>query len=382
MTINRVFNIDDMRRLAKRRLPKIIFDYIEGGVEDEWALAQNDSSFAAYKLWPRYYGELARVTPSTTLFGQDYALPFGIGATGLADLFRPGADLMLARAARKARIPFMLSTFSNSSIEKIAEEAGPYFWFQLYGARDRNVSADMIRRAKDAGAGVLVVTVDTPSASKRERNLRNGFTRPLRMRPSTMIDAMMHPAWIYRYLKAGGIPMMANWQAYAPPQSSVEAVTEYTTTQTPNRQTWKDLETVRRLWPHALVVKGILHPDDASMAVSSGADGIIVSNHGGRVLDRAPSPVQVFPAIRDAVGESTTLMLDSGIRRGSDIVTGCCLGAKFTFVGRATLYGACAAGPAGVEKVIDILSKEIATTMTQIGAATLADLTSHLLFRE
>jgi (S)-mandelate dehydrogenase len=191
---------------------------------------------------------------------------------------------------------------------------------------------------------------------------------------------MMHPAWTYRYLKAGGVPVFGNWQPYAPPNSSVNEVTDYTVTQTPNRQTWKDLETYRHLWPHALVVKGVMHPEDARKAVACGADGVHVSNHGGRVLDRAPGSIDVLPAIRDAVGSNTTLIMDSGIRRGSDILTAFCLGAQFTFIGRATLYGACAAGEAGVAKVIDILSRGIETTMGQIGAARLSDLGPHFLF--
>lgn len=380
MNIDRVINIEDMRKLAKRKLPKIIYDFIEGGCDDDLGIRENISAFAAYKLWPRYYGELGDFSQSVKLFGQDYALPFGIGVTGLAGLFRPDADLMLARQARKARIPFIVSTFSNASVEQCAAEAGPYCWFQLYGARDRAVSADLIRRARDSGVKVLAVTLDTPVSSKRERNIRNGFTRPITLRPSMLLDAMTHPVWTYRHLKSGGIPVFGNWQPYAPPNSSVNEVTDYTVTQTPNRQTWKDLETARKLWPHALVAKGVMHPEDAKRAVECGADGVHVSNHGGRVLDRAPAAIDVLPVIRDAVGSKTTLILDSGIRRGSDIVTAFCLGAQFTFVGRATLYGACAAGDAGVAKVIDILSKETATIMGQIGAARPSELGPHFLF--
>jgi L-lactate dehydrogenase (cytochrome)/(S)-mandelate dehydrogenase len=380
MDLGGVVNVEDMRKLARRKLPKIIYDFIEGGCDDDYGIDENVSAFSACKLWPRYYGELGEFSQSTRLFWQDYALPFGIGVTGLAGLFRPGADLILARAARNAKIPFIVSTFSNDSVEKCAAEAGPYCWFQLYGARDRNVSADMIRRARDSGVKVLAMTVDTPVSSKRERNMRNGFTRPISLRPSILLDAMMHPAWTYRYLRAGGVPVFGNWQPYAPPNSSANDVTDYTVTQTPNRQTWKDFETARRLWPHALVAKGVMHPDDARKAVDAGADGVFVSNHGGRVLDRTPGSLDVLPSIRDAVGDKTTLILDSGIRRGSDIVTSYCLGAQFTFVGRATLYGACAAAGLGVAKVIDILSKETETIMGQIGAATLAELGPQFLF--
>ncbi len=260
MNLDKIINIEDMRRLSRRKLPKIIFDYIEGGVDDELALEANLKSFSAHKLWPRYYADIPPVQTGVTLFGQDYAHPVGIGATGLAGLFRPNADLILAREARKWKIPFVVSTFSNDSLEKVAAEAGEYCWFQLYAARDRNVTAAMIGRARDAGIKCLEVTVDTPGDGKRERNRRNGFTRPLRLKPSVFLDAMTRPGWIYRYLKAGGIPMFETWQAYAPAGANVEEVTAYTQTQTPNRQTWKDFETMRRLWPGTLIAKGVMHP--------------------------------------------------------------------------------------------------------------------------
>jgi (S)-mandelate dehydrogenase len=332
------------------------------------------------RLVPRYFGDVGKVEQSVALMGQTYASPFGIGPTGLVGLFRPGGDLMLARAAAAARIPFVLSSHANASIEEAVAVAGEYAWFQLYGARNRDISADMTKRARDAGIKTLMVTVDTPVSSKRERNVRNGFSRPLRMRLPILIEALRHPGWIARYLGSGGTPLFSNWAPYAPAGANNDEVADFSTTQTPNRQTWKDIEATRRLWPHKLVVKGVMHPDDAVRAVECGADGVLVSNHGGRVFDRAPSTFDVFPYIRDALGGRTTLMLDSGIRRGGDIAAALALGADFTFVGRATLYGACVGGEAGAKRAIDILQREIDIVLGQMGCASPADLDESFLF--
>jgi L-lactate dehydrogenase (cytochrome)/(S)-mandelate dehydrogenase len=237
----------------------------------------------------------------------------------------------------------------------------------------------MIRRADAAGIRTLMVTVDTPVSSKRERNIRNGFARPLRMRLPIFLESLLHPRWIRRYLASGGTPTFGNWTPYAGPGATRDAIAAFSTTQTPNRQTWADLETTREAWPHMLVVKGVMHPDDAVRAVDIGADGILISNHGGRVLDRAPSSFEIFPHVRDAVGGRAVLMLDSGVTRGSDIVTAFCLGAQFVFVGRATLYGAVVGGLDGARRAIGILRDEIVQQLGQIGCATPDELGPHYL---
>jgi len=367
MKIDQAINIEDLRRMAKRRLPKVIFDFIEGGLEDEEGLARNEAVFRRYGILPRYLVDIAKRDPSTELFGRRYALPFGIAPTGLAGLFRPDGDLMLAGAAGAADIPYIMSGASNATIEEAASVAPEHTWYQLYGARDRNISEHLIKRSRDAGLTTLVLTVDVPVNSKRERNIRNGFVRPYKLKPSIMLEALLHPGWIIDYLRTGGTPIFGNWAPYANAGADANAVSEFLATQTPSTQTWHDLEAYRRLWPGKLVVKGILHPDDARRAAELGVDGIMVSNHGGRQLDRAPSPLDMLPTIKAAVGERLTLMLDSGIRRGSDIVIAHCLGASFTFVGRATLYGAVAGGPAGIRRAIAILRTEIDLVMAQMG---------------
>ncbi|HLW69250.1 MAG TPA: alpha-hydroxy acid oxidase [Candidatus Binataceae bacterium] len=379
MNLSHAINIDDLRKLAKRRLPRIAFDFIEGGVEDELGIARNEAAFTRVRLLPRYLVDVSKRDQSCDLFDRKYASPFGVSATGLAALFRPGADLMLAEGAAAANIPFMMSGMSTASIEDAARIAPAHSWYQLYVARDREITLDLIRRARDAGFGTLVLTVDVPVSSKRERNLRNGFGLPPRLTAATMLDALAHPGWLAGYLRHG-MPRFENWVPYAPPNSSTQAINAFAAAQGPAAAvTWEDLEEFRRLWPRHLVVKGILRADDAIRAAAIGVDGIIVSNHGGRQLDQAPAALEVLPAIRDAVGDKLTLIMDGGVRRGADIVMALCHGARFVFVGRATLYGAAAAGIPGVRKAISILRNEVDLILGQIGCPNLAELDASFL---
>jgi L-lactate dehydrogenase (cytochrome)/(S)-mandelate dehydrogenase len=367
LNLDRAINIDDLRRLARRRLPKIAFDFIEGGLEDELGIARNESALARFDLVPRYGVDVSACDQTAILFGRTYSGPLGIAPTGLAGLFRPGADLMLAAAAKAANVPFIMSGAGTALIEDLGRLAPQHGWYQLYVARDRTISEDMIRRVGDAGLSTLVITVDVPVNSKRERNLRNGFTRPLRLTFKTRLEALRHPSWLAEFLGTG-MPMFSNWKAYARAGASAAEVAEFVAEQTPVAVLWRDIEAFRRLWPGKLVVKGIMHPDDALRCAALGCDGIIVSNHGGRQLDRSPAPIEVLPAIAAAVGDELTVMFDSGIRRGSDAIVALCLGAKYVFVGRATLYGVAVAGTAGAARALDILRDEIGRTMAQMGA--------------
>jgi len=378
MKLKKAVNIEDLHRMARRRLPKVAFDFLEGGVEDELGLSRNESALARFCLMPRYLVDVAQRDQSAKLFDRVYASPFGISPTGAAGLFRPGADLMLAESAA-ANIPFIMSGASTGSIEAAARLAPTHTWYQLYVARDPKISEDLIRRARDAGLGTLVLTVDVPVASKRERNIRNGFGRPLKMSWPIMLEALTHPGWMAGYLRHG-TPLMENWAEYAPPGSNADQVADFVSSQMPSVATWADLEKFRKLWPRHLVVKGILDKNDAIRAADLGVDGIIVSNHGGRQLDRAPASIEVLPLIRAAVGDRVTLMLDSGVRRGADILIALALGARFVFVGRATLYGAAAAGIPGVRKAISILRREIDLTMGQIGCPSLDQLDTTFVY--
>ena len=378
MNIDNAVNIDDLRRLAKRRLPKIAFDFIEGGTEDEDGIERNERIFREHRLVPRYLVDITECDQGATLFGREYASPFGISPTGLAGLFRPGADLMLAEAAKRANIPFVMSGASNASMEELGELAPEQGWYQLYAARDKKISEDMIRRADAAGLSTLVFTVDVPVHTKRERNIRNGFARPLKLSLATRLNALRYPGWLAGYLK-NGLPMFSNWQPYVGADANADAVADFAAGQMPAPMAWKDVENFRRLWPGNFVIKGIMHPDDARRAVDIGVDGIMVSNHGGRQLDRAPSPLEVLPAMDAAVGDKLVLMLDSGVRRGADVLIALCLGAKFVFMGRPTLYGVAAGGTAGADRAIEIVRNEIELTMGQMGCPNLQTLGADFL---
>ena len=378
MQLEHAINIDDLRRLAKRRLPKIAYDFIEGGLEDERGIARNEDAFAGFDLVPRYGIDVSACDQSTTLFGRTYSGPLGIAPTGIASLFRPGADLMLAEAARAANVPFIMSGSSTALIEDLGRVAPEHGWYQLYVARDRKISEDMIRRVGDAGLSTLVITVDVPVNSKRERNLRNGFTRPLKMTMKTKLEALLHPGWMAEYMRAG-MPLLCNWQRYAPAGASTAEIADFVAQQTPVPVLWRDIENFRRLWPGKLVIKGVMHADDAQRCAALGADGIMVSNHGGRQLDKSPSAIEVLPAIAEAVGDKMTVMFDSGIRRGSDAVVALCLGAKYVFVGRATLYGAAVGGTPGAARALTIFKDEIGRTMMQMGAPDIRSLGPQFL---
>ncbi|MBS0241174.1 MAG: alpha-hydroxy-acid oxidizing protein [Proteobacteria bacterium] len=366
-----ILNYDDLRNAAKRRLPKIAFDFIEGGLDDEVGIDRNRWGFERHRIVPRYMVDVTKREQKTELFGRTYSQPVGIAPTGGAALFRPGADMMLAAAARKANVPFIMSGASTDTIENLARVAPEHGWYQMYPAKDKTISYDMIRRCKDAGLSTLVVTVDVPVHSNRERNKRNGMSRPLRMPLRTKLEALLHPGWMLDYYRnIGGTPMLSNWAQYAGPgaEKDSEKVATFQATQTTPPLDWNDIAKFRELWPGKFVLKGVMHPADAERAVKTGVDGLMISNHGARQLDRAPSPVEVLPAIRDAVGDKLTLMLDSGIRRGSDVVTAFCLGAKYCFVGRMTLYGVAIGGEAMAGHALGILKNEVDLVMGNMGA--------------
>ena len=375
MSFEKAINVADIRRLAKRRLPKMAFDFIEGGCDDELGLKENELAFEAYRLLPRYLVDVSACDIATSLIGERYSAPIGLAPTGAAGLFRHEGDRELALAAAQANVPFVMSANSHGSIEEAVAAAPEHSWFQLYGLKDRAMVADKVRRAADLGMKALVLSVDVPVNSNRERNRRNSFTMPLRVTPAMAFDALLHPVWTFEYFRNGGLPTMKNYSPYAPSGGDAVAVGKVFTNVFPAPElNWSFLDEVRRLWPRKLLVKGILHPDDAVRAIQAGADGIMVSNHGARQLDRAPAPVDMLPAIRAAVGDKVEVTLDGGVRRGADVVTALCLGANAVFVGRPALYGATVGGAAGVRKVLDILKFELVTVLAQMGCPRSADL--------
>jgi L-lactate dehydrogenase (cytochrome)/(S)-mandelate dehydrogenase len=372
VNIDKAVNIADLRLACKRRLPRIVFDYIDGGAEDEIGLAENMAAFARHKLIPRFFTDCGSIDLATKLFGKPYSLPFGIAPTGIAGLFRPGGDLLLAEAALAESIPYVMSGTANAPIESLRPDCARNAWYQLYTGKDKAIDEDIVRRAADAGIETLVLTVDSEVRTKRERDIRNAFGQD-GIKTSVFLEALLHPAWLASYFRTGRMPVFGNFAPYAANGKDARAVRNAVTTHLPGNPVWSDLERYRRLWKGNLVVKGILHPDDAVRSVELGADGIIVSNHGGRQLDRCVASIDMLPPIRAAIGDRATLMLDSGVRRGSDVITALCLGAEFVFVGRATLYGLSAAGLPGVRKAIGILRQEIETVGRQIGCGRATD---------
>jgi (S)-mandelate dehydrogenase len=381
MNLQSAINLDDMRELARRRLPRIAFDFIDGGVDDELCLKRNREAFAQHRIVPRYLRDVSRRDQKVTLLGREYASPIGISPTGLAGLWRPDADLMQAAAARDANVPFLLSSAGNASLEDVMAVAPEHTWFQMYCTTDEKINADLVRRATQAQVSVLVVSVDVPVNSNRERNKRNGFSRPFRMTPAVVLEALGHPAWVLRYLRTGGIPMMRNWKPYAPDGADASQVADMYGTLTPAPMVnWDHLRRIRDAWTGPLVIKGLLHPDDAREAVRLGANALVISNHGGRQLDAAPSPLEMLPAIHAEVGERLELLLDSGVRRGSDVVIARCLGARACIFGRPSLYAVAAAGQAGVARVLQLMRNEIDMVLAQMGCPTFDGLNQSYLW--
>ncbi|NML47439.1 alpha-hydroxy-acid oxidizing protein [Ramlibacter sp. G-1-2-2] len=381
MNLQSAINLEDLRRMARRKLPRIAFDFIDGGADDELCLARNREAFERYRLLPRYLRDVSGREQGVSLFGTRYASPIGISPTGLAGLFRPDADLMLAAAAREANVPFLLSSAANAALEDAMPVAPGHVWFQMYCTSDEAINADLVARARKAQVRVLVVSVDVPVNSNRERNRRNGFSRPFRMTLPVVLEALGHPAWVLRYLRTGGIPMMRNWKPYASAGASAGEVADLYGTLTPAPMVnWEHLRRIRASWSGPLVIKGLMHPEDARAAVRLGADGLVLSNHGGRQLDAAPSPLDMLPAVRAAVGTDIPILLDSGVRRGSDAVIARCLGATSVIFGRPTLFGVAAGGQAGAARALQLMRNEIDMVLAQVGCRRFEDLDANFLW--
>ncbi len=374
-------NLGDFRQRARRRLPRLVFDYLEGGADDESCLRRNRSAIDALQLRPALLRNVSTIDTSIELFGRRFPLPLAIGPTGLNSLIWPDGDLALAHAAAKADIPFALSTASNVRLERIPREAAGVNWFQLYVMGDRELAERMMKRAFDAGFSALILTADVPVSGYRERDARNGFRLPFKYSPGLVFDAACHPRWLLGLLR-GGMPGFANLND--PDAGPVSAQTQAALlTRTMDRALdWDSLKWVRRHWSRPLIVKGVLDPEDARRAVAGGVDGLIVSNHGGRQLDCAQATIEVLPEVIDAVDGRVPVMIDSGFRRGSDVVKALALGARAVLVGRAMLYGLGADGERGASEVLRLLAEDITRTMTLMGAASIAELTRDRVLKK
>jgi isopentenyl diphosphate isomerase/L-lactate dehydrogenase-like FMN-dependent dehydrogenase len=379
--LERCYNIADLQAAGRRRLPKGVFEYVDRGTEDEVAAINNRAAFERVKMHNRVLVDVSKIDMGTTLFGKPMALPFAIAPTGVAGLCWYEGELELAKAAAAAGIPFTLATGSNTAMEKVVQEAGGRLWFQLYMWDKRELSYQLVERARDAGFEALILTVDAALGANREHNQRNGFSQPFRPSTRNMADLMMHPGWLhrvlFRYLRTSGMPRHENY-----PAEYRDAITSNVGAKKDLRahsMNWEDVDKLRQIWPGTLILKGILRADDAVRAAERGVDGIVVSNHGGRNMDSAVATLDVLPEIVDAVGHRTTVMLDSGIRRGSDIVKALALGAKAVLIGRATLYGIMVGGQAGAERALSILQNELRRTMAYVGCRSIAEVSADVL---
>lgn len=363
------YNIADLRAMALKRVPKGLFEFVDRGTEDEVSLRNNRAVFERIRFRPRTLVDVSARSQEITLFGNRHKMPIVIAPTGTAGLMWHEGEIALARAAAEAGIPFTLATGSMTAMEKVAGQAGGELWFQLYMWPDRKLSHQLVERARAAGFKALVVTVDGVVAGNREYNLRNGFTIPFSFTRRNVTDVLMHPRWLTgvlaRYVMTTGMPRYENY-----PSEIKYRITAQPMGRSQMRNdslNWNDLRELRKMWPHKLIVKGILHPEDAILAADCGADAVAVSNHGGRNLDGAISPIEALPQVVDAVGKRITVLVDSGFRRGSDVVKALALGAHAVQIGRATLYGVAAGGHAGATRALAIFREEISRVMALIG---------------
>ncbi|KEQ03693.1 alpha-hydroxy acid oxidase [Pseudorhizobium pelagicum] len=374
-------NVNDFREAARHRLPKGLFEFVDRGTEDEVALSANRDAFLPIRFMPRTLRDVSARSLQTTLFGQAAEMPLAISPTGAAGLLWHNGEVHLARAAAAAGIPFTVATGSLTALERIATEAPGRLWFQLYIWPEKELSYQLVQRAFDAGYEALVVTVDTGVTSNREYNLRNGFTIPFRLTAGNMIDVLSHPRWMAsvlgRYLATSGLPKYENYPSRI--KQTFTAAPMGKAMPKSDSVTWVDLAELRSRWPRKLIVKGILSPGDARKAVDSGADAVIVSNHGGRMLDSVIPTIDALPDIVGEVAGAVPVFVDSGFRRGSDIVKALCLGAAGVMVGRAPLYGLATGGEAGAAQVLDILKTETLRVMGLLGAPQVSDLSPEFL---
>lgn len=379
-TLQRVLSLGDFETEARRHLPRVLFEYIAGAAEDNTSLRANRDAFQQYAFRTRTMVDVSRRSQQTVLFGTTYSSPFGIAPVGISAMSAYRGDLVLARAAAAERTPAIMSGSSLIRMEEVAK-AAPDTWFQAYLPGDVGKIEGLIERIKTAGFSALVVTVDIPVWANRENNVRAGFSMPLRPSLRLAWDGVTHPRWLVgtliRTMLLHGMPHFENsFATRGAPILSASAVRDTTGR---DHLSWATLQYIRRLWPGPLIIKGILHESDARRAAAIGADGIIVSNHGGRQLDGAAAPLAVLPRIADAVGTSTVVMMDSGIRRGADVLKALALGARFVFAGRPFMYAASVGSEEGVRHAITLLREEIDRNMAMLGTCAVGDVTPDCL---
>lgn len=369
----RAADVEDLRRVARRRLPRGVFDYIDGGAEDEVTLARNSGAFRRLELRPRVLRDVGEVDPATTLLGRALPLPLVLAPTGFTRIADPQGELAVARAAARAGVPYTLSTMGTRSIEEVAAVSDGPKWFQVYVWRDRGLVRELIERSAASGYEALCVTVDTAVLGRRERDVRRGFTLPPKIGLDTIVDGARHPGWTWDLLRSepiafANVATSAGRGGAGTDGSDAVSLAAYVGAQFDPGLSWADIEWMRSIWDGPMVLKGIQTVDDARLAADAGIAAIALSNHGGRQLDTAPVPLELVAPVVDAVGDRVEVICDGGVRRGSDIVKAVALGARAVMVGRAYLYGLGAAGEAGVDHVLAELDAGVRRTLALCGA--------------
>ena len=381
MNYNQAITVGDLRDIARKKLPRSVFGFIDGAAHDERTLRDNEGDFAKIRFAPRFMVDVSQRSQQVEVLGNTFNSPMILGPTGLAGILWPEGDLAIARATQAKGIGFCQSTNSNCSIEQLATRARSDFWFQLYIQKDRDFSRSLMQRAWNAGSRVLVLTIDLPLPGPRERDQRNGFTVPPRIGLDNIFDYASKLGWLFR-LATGPKFTFGNIENPDAPARKLMTLAQYVSAAFDPSVTWEDLDWIRREWQGKLAVKGILRADDAKRAQAHGADAVIVSNHGGRQLDGSPSAIAALPAVVGAVGDKTDVLMDGGIRRGGDIVKAMALGARACLIGRAGLYGLASGGQPGVERAIGILQQEMDIVQALLGVPDITKIDPSALFEE
>ncbi|MCW5771321.1 MAG: alpha-hydroxy-acid oxidizing protein [Rhodospirillaceae bacterium] len=371
-----IVNIADMRRAARRRLPRFLFDYVDGAAYDEKTMRWNEAAFDRWRFRHRVLVDVTQRQLGVTVLGADQALPLALGPTGFAGLLWPRGEIAAAKAAEAAGIPFCLSTASICSIEEVRAAIKAPFWFQLYVTKDRGIARDLLSRADAAGCSALVLTVDIAMRTNRERDARNRFLTRSAVGLKSWADMMQHPAWCLNMLRAPKI-RFGNLASNPAAGSGIMSQGEFVARNMDFSLNWKDLDWLRGQWKRKLIVKGVCHPDDAARVAAAGADAIVVSNHGGRQLDSDTATLDALPAVVERVGDQAEVLFDGGLRRGQSVVKALALGAKGCIIGRSFLYGLAAAGTPGVSRALDILKEEIDSTIGHIGVTDVRELAAR-----
>lgn len=366
-----LLNVEDYQRRARANLPRFVRDYIDGAAEREHCLQRNRTALDQLTLTPRVLRDTTIVDTSVEIFGRRWKHPFAIAPMGLNGLIRPQGDVLMARAAKRHGIPFIQSTASNARLEIVAQESTAP-WLQLYVMGDRSMAEQLVRRAARAGSEAVVLTVDVPVSGYRERDERNGFRLPFKPTLGTALEMLTHPSWLLRATFAGA-PRFVNLSE-TEGKGSTQAQAALLNRTMDRSLVWESIRWLRTLWSGPLLLKGVLHPDDAAKALQNGIDGLIVSNHGGRQLDAAPAAIEALPRVLEAVGGQVPVLVDSGFRSGADIAKALALGAQGVLIGRPALYGLAVNGEEGASSVLELLARELTRTMTLLGASNVAEL--------